>query len=533
MGPAAPAAAAGAPAGAARPRAGPPGAPHRGRARPPAPPGVEGGARLLRRDGRQLQRPLLRPPGGHLQPHLAARLHRPGDRRPREGRRMREGAPGGARPLPPQPLRLPDPLLHLPPELPLSAPHRGRRQPELLAHGAALPRRRRLLHPPHLRGQRALQDGLPEVPHLLDPRGLHAGVLHRGRADADGEDPHPEARHAVGHPERLRPGRAARPLLRAHLHALRAHSGGGGLQARGRRRGEGARVARRASPRAQRAQAPLRDGLRELCGPDLPERPPRPRPRALRGRARRPGGGGGEAPLHPAPGLPPAARRERRRGGGRHGGQRHGAPRRAARRLPHERVPRCDARALRAAARPGGADHGLARAQRSVGLQGEPPLARGGRAGRAPGGLGRRRPARAGLQAHQPRLLQEQHDPLLPGPLAAHARAPGRGAVQRAARAHRLVARPLPLGVPAPGARRAGGRDRALARVLPRGGRAGGGRGRARPPHHPRHRRHPRELPRGLPGRGAHRGRAGGVADPAERARAAHAAPVPDQPPPR
>src|SRR5206468_3970005 len=83
---------------------------------------------------------------------------------------------------------------------------------------------------------------------------------------------------------------------------------------------------------------------------------------------------------------------------------------------------------------------------------------------------------------------------------AAHARAPGRGAVQRAARAHRLVARPLPLGVPAPGARGAGGRDRALARVLPRGGRAGGRRGCARPPHHPRHRRHPRELPRGLPG---------------------------------
>ena len=39
-----------------------------------------------------------------------------------------------------------------------------------------------------LRRQRALQDGLPEVPHVPDPRGLHAGVLHRGRPDAHRQD---------------------------------------------------------------------------------------------------------------------------------------------------------------------------------------------------------------------------------------------------------------------------------------------------------------------------------------------------------
>ena len=58
-------------------------------------------------------------------------------------------APGRARAVPPQPLRLPDPLLHLPPELPLAAAHRRRHQPVLLADRPALPRRRRVLHPPH------------------------------------------------------------------------------------------------------------------------------------------------------------------------------------------------------------------------------------------------------------------------------------------------------------------------------------------------------------------------------------------------
>jgi hypothetical protein len=80
-------------------------------------------------------------------------------------------------PVPPEPLRLPDPHLHLPHQLPVAAAHRGRHQPELLADGAALPRRRRVLHPPHVRRQRALQDGLPEVPHVPHPRGVHAGVL--------------------------------------------------------------------------------------------------------------------------------------------------------------------------------------------------------------------------------------------------------------------------------------------------------------------------------------------------------------------
>ena len=79
----------------------------------------------------------------------------------------------------------------------LSPPHiAAGHQPGLLAPGPALPRRRRLLHPAVLRRQRALQDGVPQVPHVPDPRratrrssSSRVDAPHRQDADA-------EARHA-------------------------------------------------------------------------------------------------------------------------------------------------------------------------------------------------------------------------------------------------------------------------------------------------------------------------------------------------
>ncbi len=67
----------------------------------------------------------------------------------------------------------------------------------------ALPRRRRLLHPPAVRRQPALQGRVPDLSRVSHPRGLHAGVLHRGRTEPDREDPDAEARHAVRDRQRL------------------------------------------------------------------------------------------------------------------------------------------------------------------------------------------------------------------------------------------------------------------------------------------------------------------------------------------
>ena len=164
VGPAAAAQAPGAPAhpaGRGRAR----GHPHAGGEGPAA--GVTAlapGRALLRRDGGELPRHLLLVPRVRLQPHLAAPV--PGLRvlGARQGADVHEAAPGRAGALPPQPLRLRDPLLHLPPQLHEPAAHRRRHQPVVLAARSAVPRRRRVLHPPLVRRQRALQGGLPHVP---------------------------------------------------------------------------------------------------------------------------------------------------------------------------------------------------------------------------------------------------------------------------------------------------------------------------------------------------------------------------------
>ena len=98
--------------------------------------GREGGARLLRRDRRQLPRLLLRGPRVLLSPHVAPDVLGPRGARSRARHRDHEAAPDRAGAVPPQPLRLPDPLLHLPRELPVAAAHRRRHQHGLLAAGA-------------------------------------------------------------------------------------------------------------------------------------------------------------------------------------------------------------------------------------------------------------------------------------------------------------------------------------------------------------------------------------------------------------
>ena len=126
----------------------------------------------------------------------------------------------------------------------------------LLAARPAVPRRRGVLHPPLVRRQRALQGGVPLLPRLPHPRGLHAGVLHRRWAQPHRQDPDPEARHAVGHRRRVRAGGAARPLSGAGLDPLRTGGRGGGVSERARRRREGARVVRQPGAGAPRPEPP-------------------------------------------------------------------------------------------------------------------------------------------------------------------------------------------------------------------------------------------------------------------------------------
>src|SRR5207249_11117738 len=117
-------------------------------------------------------------------------------------------------------------------------------------------------------------------------------------------------------------------------------------------------------------------------------------------------------------------------------------------------------------ARPGSPPDLVARAQRDVELPREPRLARDGRTGRAAARQRRRRDPRAGGEARQPRLLQEQYHPFLCDPVAADTRAARGGGARRDPRLRRLVARLLPLGIPASGARGAARRARTLARLL-------------------------------------------------------------------
>ena len=133
------------------------------------------------------------------------RVFRASSARPRARRRVRQAAPGRAGAVPPQPLRLPDPVVHLPRATtsrrrtspPASTCRSGRWAPLFRGAGAYFIRRT-------FEGNalyKVVFRTLPRVPH---PRGLHAGVLHRGRAQPHRQDPHAEARHAVGDRQRVR-----------------------------------------------------------------------------------------------------------------------------------------------------------------------------------------------------------------------------------------------------------------------------------------------------------------------------------------
>ena len=242
-------------------------------------------------------------------------------------------APDRARAVPPQPLRLPDPHLHLPQQLPLAAAHRGRHQPELLADGSAVPRRRRVLHPPHASTTTSsTRWSSGSTSTFLIREGYTQEFFIEGGRTPDRQDP---ARRSSACCRRscnaFVAGRAPRPLPGAGLDPLRAHRRGGGVHARGQRRGEGARVVRRAAARAQRPAQRYGTVVRQLRRADLARRGARRALASASRQSRRAGGRGGEAPLRAEARLPPAARGERGGGRGRDVGERDGAARRAAR----------------------------------------------------------------------------------------------------------------------------------------------------------------------------------------------------------
>ena len=262
---------------------------------------------------------------------------------------MREAAPGRAGAVPPQPLRLPDPLLPLPRQLSQPAAHRRRHQSVVLAARAAVPRRRGVLHPPHLRRQRALQGGLPHVPQVPHPRGLHAGVLHRGRAQPHREDPHAEARHAVGDRRRVRRRACGATSTWCRCRSTTA--------AWSRRRPTSASsAAAEKEPESLRRAA---QGARACCSR---ARDGRTSPSPIRSRSTRRSASARrssatsttrrrierEAALHAEARLPAAARGERGGGRRRDVGLGHGAARLAARACRHRRIrhPRARAGAL-------------------------------------------------------------------------------------------------------------------------------------------------------------------------------------------
>ncbi len=83
--------------------------------------------------------------------------------------------------------RPPRPAVRAPRERPPAEPHRRRHQHELLPGRPAGAAQRRLLHPPHLQGQRGLQVRAAPVHRLPDREALPARVVHRGRPLALGQ----------------------------------------------------------------------------------------------------------------------------------------------------------------------------------------------------------------------------------------------------------------------------------------------------------------------------------------------------------
>ena len=209
------------------------------------------------------------------------------EQRPREGRRVREAPPDRAGAEPPLVLRLPDALAALLRAPPGAAAHRGAREHGLRALRLHLPPRGRLLPAQVASTTRSTRRCSAPTSSYLVQRGLHPGVLHRGRALAHRQDAGAAPRHAVLERRGLPRQQPPRSLLRADRDHLRAPGRGGldGRRARGRR--EEGREHARPGARAEVPAAPLRQRVRELRRADLAGRGARRPPRAASRRARR------------------------------------------------------------------------------------------------------------------------------------------------------------------------------------------------------------------------------------------------------
>ena len=200
---------------------------------------------------------------------------------------LRAGAalPGGLPAVAQVEPRPPRPAVRPARERPSAEPHRRRHQHELLPGGPADAAQRRVLHPPHLQGQRGLQVRPAAVHRLPDREALLARVVHRGRPLALGQAaaaalraarlrrrrlPPRQERGRVPDPDvdRLRPDPGRRRLRRRAARrarsSARASAGSSASSARLRRRygdihirfGEPLSLAQRA--RAARSRAPSR-----------------------------------------------------------------------------------------------------------------------------------------------------------------------------------------------------------------------------------------------------------------------------------
>ena len=114
----------------------------------------------------------------------------------REGGRLRQAPSAGAAAEPSLVFRFPDRLHPVLRELPDPAPHRGAREHGLRTVRVPVPARRRVLPAPLVR-RRALQGGVSLLHRLSGEHRRHAGVLHRRRPLAHGQDAGAPARDAL------------------------------------------------------------------------------------------------------------------------------------------------------------------------------------------------------------------------------------------------------------------------------------------------------------------------------------------------